>query len=74
METLIITWLSALMFAVGSVGYYRSTLSVTPRIFILLVGAVLIIPGLVSDLIGLSAFVILLLWQKIIAKRKLATT
>ena len=74
LETLIITWLSALMFAVGSVGYYRSNISVIPRIFILLVGAVLIIPGLFSDLIGLSAFVILLFWQKVIAKNKLAAT
>ena len=74
METLIIAWLSALMFAVGSVGYYRSNISVIPRIFILLVGAILIIPGLFSDLIGVSAFVILLIWQKVIAKNKLATT
>ena len=69
LETVIITWLSALMFAVGSVGFYRSTISAGPRIFILLVGAILIIPGLYTDLIGLTAFATLVFWQKLITKK-----
>ena len=70
LETVIITWLSALMFAVGSVGFYRSKISAGPRIFILLVGAILIIPGMYTDLIGLTAFATLVFWQKLITKKK----
>jgi len=69
LETVFITWLSALMFAVGSVGYYRSPISPAPRLFIIAVGAILIIPGLYTDLIGVCAFAVLVVWQRMIAKK-----
>ncbi len=68
-ETIVMTWLSALMFAVGSVGYYRRPISWAPRILILAVGGLLIIPGVYADFIGLAAFTALVAWQRM-SKRK----
>jgi TRAP-type uncharacterized transport system fused permease subunit len=69
LETVIITWLSALMFAVGSVGYYRGMIPWPVRVFILTTGAVLIIPGVYADVFGVSAFMALVLWRKISESR-----
>ncbi|MGD8562871.1 MAG: TRAP transporter fused permease subunit [Desulfarculaceae bacterium] len=67
-ETVAVTWVSALMFAVGSVGYYRQNIVWPLRIIILGVGAVLILPGVTTDLIGLGAFLGLLVWQKLLKR------
>lgn len=74
LETVLITWLSALMFAVGSVGHYRRPIPWPARIFILLIGAVMIIPGLATDLVGLAAFSALVAWQRVVAKDRPATS
>ncbi len=63
-ETVVMTLLSALMFAVGTVGYYRRLLPWTVRVLILGTAAILIIPGVVADAIGLAGFLFLLAWQK----------
>ena len=68
METIAVTWISALMFAVGSVGYYRQAIIWPLRIIILGVGAVLILPGATTDIIGIGAFLGLLAWQKWLKK------
>jgi len=64
-ETVVMTLLSSLMFAVGTVGYYRSVLPWPVRIFILATAAILIIPGVTADAIGLGGFVLLLVWQRV---------
>lgn len=63
------TWLSALMFAVGSVGYYRGPISLPPRMLVLAVGGLLIIPGVYADFIGLGAFTALVAWQPMSKKK-----
>ena len=68
LETVAVTWVSALMFAVGSVGYYRQTIVWPLRIAVLGVGAVLILPGVTFDLIGLGAFLGLVVWQKLLKR------
>ena len=69
-ETVIMTLLSALMFAVGTVGYYRSVIPWPVRVLILATAAILIIPGLYADALGLAGFVFLLAWEKFSKSRQ----
>lgn len=68
-ETIIVTWMSATLFAIGTVGYYRFPINKLLRVVILLVALILIIPGMVSDLIGVFFMGGLIAWQRIQSKR-----
>ena len=68
-ETIIVTWMSATLFAIGTVGYYRFPINKLLRVVILLVALILIIPGMVSDLIGVFFMGGLKAWQRIQSKR-----
>jgi TRAP-type uncharacterized transport system fused permease subunit len=68
-ETIFVTWMSANLFAIGTVGYYRFPVNKPLRVVILLVAAILIIPGMVSDLIGVFFMGGLIAWQRIQSNR-----
>lgn len=63
-ETIIVTWMSATLFAIGTVGYYRLPINIFLRGVILAVGLVLIIPGIASDAIGIFFMGGLIVWQR----------
>ncbi|MEJ2164587.1 MAG: TRAP transporter fused permease subunit [Desulfobacterales bacterium] len=64
-ETIIVTWMSANLFAIGTVGYYRLPINIFLRGVILLVALTLIIPGYVSDAVGVCFLVGLIAWQRV---------
>jgi TRAP transporter 4TM/12TM fusion protein len=68
-ETIFVTWMSANLFAIGTVGYYRFPIHRVLRVVILLVALILIIPGLASDLIGVCFMGSLIVWQRIQSSR-----
>jgi len=68
-ETIIVTWMSANLFAIGTVGYYRFRIPMVLRAVILLVALILIIPGMLSDLIGVIFMGGLIAWQRIQSSR-----
>jgi TRAP-type uncharacterized transport system fused permease subunit len=68
-ETFIITWMSAYLFAIGTVGYYRLPVNVILRVVIIAVALILIVPGVTSDLIGVVFIGGLLVWQRIQSNR-----
>ena len=61
--------MSANLFAIGTVGYYRLPINVFLRVVILAVALILIIPGMTSDLIGVFFMGGLIAWQRIQSKR-----
>lgn len=65
LQTIVVSVISAYLFAIGTVGYYRSPINIFFRIVIIVVAVTLIVPGLVSDLIGLTFMVSLVVWQKL---------
>ena len=67
-ETIFVSWMSAYLFAIGTVGYYRVPINVFLRVVILAVALILIIPGMTSDLIGVFFMGGLIIWQRIKAK------
>ena len=68
-ETIIVTWMSATLFAIGTVGYYRLPINIFLRGVILVVALVLIIPGVASDAIGIIFMGGLIAWQRIQGRR-----
>ncbi|MCP4624544.1 MAG: TRAP transporter fused permease subunit [bacterium] len=68
-ETIIVTWMSATLFAIGTVGYYRLPINIFLRGVILVVALVLIIPGIASDAIGIFFMGGLIVWQRIQSNR-----
>jgi TRAP transporter 4TM/12TM fusion protein len=68
-ETLIVTWMSAYLFAIGTVGYYRLPVTMFLRVVIIAVALMLIIPGVASDLIGVFFIGSLITWQRIQSNR-----
>ncbi len=68
-ETIIVTWISAYLFAIGTVGYYRLPVTVFLRVVIIAVALILIIPGVASDLIGVLFIGSLIIWQRIQSNR-----
>jgi len=68
-ETIIVTWMSATLFAIGTVGYYRLPINIFLRGVILVVALVLIIPGIASDAIGILFMGGLIAWQRIQGNR-----
>ena len=68
-ETIFVSWMSANLFAIGTVGYYRVPINVFIRVVILAVALILIIPGVTSDLIGVFFMGGLIAWQRIQGKR-----
>lgn len=68
-ETIIVTWMSATLFAIGTVGYYRLPINIFLRGVILVVALVLIIPGIASDAIGILFMGGLIAWQRIQSNR-----
>jgi TRAP-type uncharacterized transport system fused permease subunit len=68
-ETIFVSWMSANLFAIGTVGYYRVPINVFLRVVILAVALILIIPGMTSDLIGVFFMGGLIIWQRIQGKR-----
>jgi len=68
-ETIIVTWMSATMFAIGSVGFYRQPINPVLRIVTLAVALTLILQGLVTDLIGVICMSGLIIWQRMQVKR-----
>jgi len=73
LETVVVTVLSAMLFAVGTVGYYRLPINIFVRVLVIAVALVLIIPGLTSDIIGILCMTGLVIWQRWKA-RSLATS
>jgi TRAP-type uncharacterized transport system fused permease subunit len=67
--TIIVSWMSATMFAIGSVGFYRQPINPVLRVLILAVALTLILQGLVTDLIGVICMSALFIWQRIQVKR-----
>jgi len=68
-ETIIVTWMSATLFAIGTVGYYRLPLNIFLRGVIVAVALVLIIPGVASDAVGIIFMGGLIAWQRIQSNR-----
>jgi TRAP-type uncharacterized transport system fused permease subunit len=68
LETIVVSMLSAMLFAVGTVGYYRLPINIFARAFVLAVALILIMPGLTTDLIGVLCMAGLVIWQKAQAK------
>jgi TRAP-type uncharacterized transport system fused permease subunit len=68
-ETIFVSWMSANLFAIGTVGYYRVPINVFLRVVVLAVALILIIPGITSDLIGVFFMGGLIAWQRIQGKR-----
>ena len=64
LETIVVSILSALLFAVGTVGYYRLPINIIVRVLVLGVALVLIIPGYIADIIGVLCVIALILWQR----------
>ena len=67
--TIIVSWMSATMFAIGSVGFYRQPINPVLRVLTLAVALTLILQGLVTDLIGVICMSALFIWQRIQVKR-----
>ena len=67
--TIIVSWMSATMFAIGSVGFYRQPINPVLRLLILAVALTLILQGLVTDLIGVLCMSGLIIWQRVQVKR-----
>ena len=63
-ETIIVSWMSATLLAVGTVGFYRTPINPIVRIFLLGAALVLIVPGFVFDLIGVVFMGGLVIWQR----------
>jgi UPF0716 family protein affecting phage T7 exclusion len=61
--------MSASLFAIGTVGYYRLPINFFLRGVILLVALVLIVPGIASDAIGIFFIGGLIAWQRIQSNR-----
>jgi TRAP-type uncharacterized transport system fused permease subunit len=68
-ETIIVSWMSATMFAIGSVGYYRQPIGPVLRMVTLAVALTLILQGLITDLIGVICMSGLIIWQRVQVKR-----
>ncbi len=64
LETIVVTILSAMLFAVGTVGYYRLPINFFVRLVVLTVALILIIPGITTDIIGIMCMLGLVVWQK----------
>ena len=68
-ETIIVSWMSAYLFAIGTVGYYRLPINILLRVVIIAVALILIIPGIASDLVGVFFIGGLLAWQRVQSSR-----
>lgn len=64
-ETALVSWMSATLLAVGTVGFYRSPIHPIARIVLLGAALTLIIPGLTTDLIGVFFMGGLIVWQRL---------
>ena len=63
-ETIVVTYISAHLLAVGTVGFYRRKIAWPVRIVFLAAALILILPGLYTDLIGIAFMVGLIIWQR----------
>jgi len=63
-ETIVVSWMSATLLAVGTVGFYRTPINPIFRIFLFGAALVLIMPGFVFDLIGVAFMGGLVIWQR----------
>ncbi len=70
-ETFIITSLSALLFAAGTIGYFLRPLNYFLCGLLIIVGFILIVPGIWLDLIGALSVISLYLWQKTLVRREM---
>jgi TRAP transporter 4TM/12TM fusion protein len=68
-ETVIVSWMSATLLAVGTVGFYRNPIHPVIRVVLLAAALTLIAPSLVSDLIGVVFMSGLVIWQRLKTKR-----
>jgi TRAP-type uncharacterized transport system fused permease subunit len=68
-ETIIVSWMSATLLAVGTVGFYRSPINPIVRIILFGAALALIVPGFVFDLIGVVFMGGLVVWQRVQLKR-----
>ena len=64
-ETIVVTYISAHLLAVGTVGFYRRRISWPVRVLLLGSALILILPGLATDLIGIVFMVGLIVWQRV---------
>ncbi len=69
LETAVVSWMSATLLAVGTVGFYRSPIHPFVRVVLLGAALTLIIPGLKYDLIGVLFMGGLIIWQQTQKKR-----
>ena len=63
-ETIVVSWMSATLLAVGTVGFYRTPINPIIRIILFVAALVLIVPGFVFDLIGVAFMGGLVIWQR----------
>lgn len=62
--TVFVTCISALLMAIGTVGFYRQKIGLVMRIAVFLVAMLLIIPGLYTDIFGVVFTFALVVWLR----------
>ena len=67
--TVIVTWISAYLFAIGSVGYYRDVIHPIMRLLTLLVAFSIIIPNVYTDIFGIIFMGGFIVWQRFRPKK-----
>ncbi len=69
-ETVVVCSLCAVLFSAGTVGYFRRPLNNIFRVLLVIVGLILIIPGVWSDLLGVLTVAAVYLWHKVLSQRE----
>ena len=63
--TIFVTWVSANLFAIGTVGYYRQPIKMVFRVIILAVALIAIVPYPKTDLLGIVTLAAIMVWQRV---------
>ncbi|MBW2305689.1 MAG: TRAP transporter fused permease subunit [Deltaproteobacteria bacterium] len=72
-ETVVVCSLCAVLFSAGTVGYFRRPLNNFFRGLLIVVGVILIIPGIWTDLLGVLTVAGVYIWHKVAAQPKAST-
>ena len=68
-ETFIVTCISSILIAIGTIGFYRRPISLTLRAIIFAAALSLMVPGKISDIIGVISVVSLIILDRIQRRR-----
>ncbi len=70
-ESIVVCSLSAVLFSMGTVGYFRRPLNYFLRGLCIIMGLILIIPGIWSDMLGLLTVLAFYIWHRVLSRPKI---